>query len=117
MHQDMLAKLRAADPMMLTDIVRQDQRSSTFELIDWTVNRLSSKGLMSPDGLFHFSRSGRAGQASRPWSVVLKIVHGGLTAGRRAGPAICGSGRASCSPPRASCSNDCPARSRAAYLR
>ena len=76
MVQDRLEQLCAIDPMMLAEVVRQDQRSSSFEITDWTVERLSSRGMVNPDGLFHFSGHGRRGpeQATRPWSVALKIV-------------------------------------------
>lgn len=74
MREDMLAQLRATDPTLLIELVRQDQRSPAFEIIDWTVERLSSQGIANPDGLFRFSGDGRAGQQIRPWSMVLKIV-------------------------------------------
>ena len=74
MTQAMLEQLQAIDPEVLTTIVRQDQRSPTFEITQWAVDRLSSKGIINPDGLFRFSGYGRAGDVSRPWSVVLKIV-------------------------------------------
>lgn len=74
MSQDVLAQLRAIDIRLLTEVVRQDQRSPTFDISEWHVDRLSSKGIVNPDGLFRFSGHGRDGQATRPWSVVLKIV-------------------------------------------
>jgi hypothetical protein len=70
----MLETLRAIDLAVLTDVVRQDQRSPTFEILDWSVKRLSDKGVINPDGLFLFSGQGRDGQGTRPWSVVLKIL-------------------------------------------
>ena len=76
MPEDMLETLRVIDPQLLTDVVRQDQRSSTFEILDWTVKRLSDKGIMNPDGLFLFSGQGRDEQGIRSWSVVLKTLKG-----------------------------------------
>jgi hypothetical protein len=74
MSEDMLATLQAIDPAVLTEVVRQDQRSPTFEILDWNVKRLSDKGVINPDGLFLFSGQGRDEQDTRPWSVVLKIL-------------------------------------------
>jgi hypothetical protein len=75
MRSDVLERLRAVDPRLLAEIVRQDQRSQSFELRDWTVERLSSQGIINPDALFRFSGHGRAGNEARPWAVVLKILH------------------------------------------
>lgn len=74
MHQDRLAQLRAIDADLLTEIVRQDQRTPAFELTDWTVEPLSSKGISNPEGLFRVRGTGQVGQTTTPWSVVLKIV-------------------------------------------
>lgn len=59
---------------MLADVVRQDQRNSQFEITDWTVRRLSDRGIINPDGLFLFSGHRRSGQAITPWSVALKVL-------------------------------------------
>jgi hypothetical protein len=75
MRSDVLERLRAVDPRLLAEIVRQDQRSQSFELRDWTVERLSSQGIINPDALFRFSGHRRAGNETRPWAVVLKILH------------------------------------------
>ena len=74
MIEDLEARLQAVDPAILTDVVRQDQRSPSLELIEWSSRRLSDKGIAHPDGLWLFSGSAHAGGAARPWSVVLKIV-------------------------------------------
>jgi hypothetical protein len=74
MPEDMLETLRAIDPAILAEVVQQDQRSSTFEVLNWTVKRLSDKGIMNPDGLFLFSGEGRDKQRIGSWSVVLKII-------------------------------------------
>jgi hypothetical protein len=44
MIDDLPARLQAVDPAVLADMVRQDQRSSSFEIADWSVRRLSDKG-------------------------------------------------------------------------
>jgi hypothetical protein len=72
MAQGMLAALRALDPHVLTEVVRRDQQEPDLEVTDWTVRPLSNKGVINPDGLFLFSGEARAGEATRPWSVVLK---------------------------------------------
>jgi len=74
MAEDRLATLQAFDPARLTEVVRQDQCSPDFEIIKWSVRRLSDKGIINPDGLWLFSGTGRDSQGERPWSVVLKIL-------------------------------------------
>ena len=69
-----LEKLKALDPAILSDVVRQDQRDPSFEITDWSVKRLSDKGIMNPDGLWLFSGEGNHGQETRSWSIVLKIL-------------------------------------------
>ncbi len=73
MIEDLAARLEAVDPAALADVVRQDQRSPSFEIADWSFRRLSDKGIANPDGLWLFSGSGRVGGVTRPWSVVLKV--------------------------------------------
>jgi len=70
----MEAKLQAIDPTILTDVVRQDQRSPLFQITQWSVERLSGKGIINPDGLWRFSGEGRDRGGDRSWSVVLKIL-------------------------------------------
>jgi hypothetical protein len=72
MSQDRLAEIRAIDPRLLLDVVRQDQRSPTFELLNWDVNRLSVEGAANAVGLFLFSGQGHDERGTRSWSVVLK---------------------------------------------
>ena len=74
MAEDMLSKLKAIDSTILTDVVRQDQRSPLFQITQWSVGRLSGKGVMNPDGLWRFSGEGRDQEGDRSWSVVLKIL-------------------------------------------
>jgi hypothetical protein len=74
MDESLLETLRANDTATLLDVVRQDQRSPTFEIIQWSVEHLSDQGIMNPNGLFLFSGEGHDEQGARPWSVVLKII-------------------------------------------
>jgi hypothetical protein len=55
--------------------VRQDQRSPTFEVLDWTVEPIQfAKILETTGGLYRFSGHGQDAQGAKPWSVVLKIL-------------------------------------------
>jgi hypothetical protein len=75
--QDILASLSSIDLAVLTAVIRQDQRSPAFELIDWTVAPLSHhKIIATTGGLYCFSGHGYDAEGERPWSVVLKIVNG-----------------------------------------
>jgi hypothetical protein len=74
MDKGFLEKMMAIDPAILTDIVRQDQNEPTFQITNWTVKRLSDKGITNPDGLWLFSGQGNSEKETRPWSVVLKIL-------------------------------------------
>jgi hypothetical protein len=74
MTDDMLAKLRSIDPEIVANVVRQDQRSPSFDITEWSVKRLSDKGIRNPDGLWLFSGEGKNGVRSQSWSVVLKIL-------------------------------------------
>jgi hypothetical protein len=74
MAEDMVRKLQAIDSAILTDVVRQDQRSPLFEVTEWSVRRLSDKGVTNPDGLWLFRGDGYDKEGSRSWSVVLKIL-------------------------------------------
>src|SRR5512134_3840759 len=74
MTGDLLAKLKAIDPLILTEVVRQAQRSPSFEITEWSVRRLSDKGIANPYGLFLFSGQGQDETSIKSWSVVLKIT-------------------------------------------
>jgi len=74
MRDDMRSRLKAIDRAVLTEVVRQDQRDPSFEITEWSVQQLSDKGMINPEGLWLFSGQGRAGEATQPWSVVLKIL-------------------------------------------
>lgn len=74
MTESVLETLKSSVPSALTGVVRQDQRSPEFTLLDWDVRHLSTQGITSPDGLFIFSGTGRDENGTRPWSVVLKLI-------------------------------------------
>jgi hypothetical protein len=74
MPETMLEKLNALDPAFLAEIVRMNQNNPSFDVTQWSVKRLSDKGIQNPDGLWLFSGVGNDGPSSRPWSVVLKII-------------------------------------------
>lgn len=74
MAEDFLDTLRANQSAVLIHVVRQAESSPAFELIHWTVQRLSDQGIRNPDSLFLFSGEGRDAQGTRRWSVVLKII-------------------------------------------
>jgi hypothetical protein len=52
MLEKRLGELRRIDPAVLLEVVRQDKRCPSYELLDWTVSRLSDRGLANPEGLF-----------------------------------------------------------------
>jgi hypothetical protein len=73
-----LEQIRSIDPGTLTDVVRQDQSSPAFEILQWQVGPIGHV-VMNPmtGGLFRFSGLGRdpAGtREDRTWSVLLKIL-------------------------------------------
>jgi hypothetical protein len=69
-----LEELKAIDPAILADVVRQDQNSSAFEITEWDIKQLSDKGIVSPEGLWVFRGKGNNGGSTQSWSVVLKIL-------------------------------------------
>jgi len=74
MDNDLFAKLRTINPTILTDVVRQDQNDSSFEITVWNVKRLSDKGIANPDGLWLFHGQGNNGKETHPWAIVLKVL-------------------------------------------
>jgi len=74
MNETLLARLQAVDPTILTGVVRQDQRSASMEIVEWSVRRLSDKGIANPDGLWLVSGRGQVDGDTRSWSVVVKII-------------------------------------------
>lgn len=59
---------------ILTQVVRQDQHSPEFEVLDWSVHTLSTRGAQAPDGVLYVTGTGCDNAGTRPWSVALKIV-------------------------------------------
>lgn len=74
MDDALLEKFNEIDPAILSDVVRQDQRDPAFEITNWSVKRLSDKGIRNPDGLWLFSGEGNTAGDPRSWSIVLKIL-------------------------------------------
>lgn len=72
--QHMLESFESIDPARLTRVVRHDQSNPDFEVVDWTVQILSDRGAVNPDGLLLFTGQGHDGKDTKPWSVVLKIL-------------------------------------------
>ena len=69
----MREKLQTVDPAVLLNVVRQDQRDPNFVLLDWTIDMLSDKGGVNPEGLWCFNGHGQGSSGIKPWSVVAKI--------------------------------------------
>jgi hypothetical protein len=61
------------DPTILTDVVRQAQNSSDFEVTDWTVSLLSNRG-GATEHVLRVIGHGRDRVGTRPWEVALKII-------------------------------------------
>jgi hypothetical protein len=75
MTDDLLAQLKAIDPAVLTEVVRQDQRSPDLTILDWTVEPINFASHNSATGgLFLFTGRAQSERGVRPWSVVLKCI-------------------------------------------
>src|SRR5689334_14179491 len=74
MTEELLEKLKSTDVILLTKLVRLDQHSPEFIVLDWVVEPLSNKGFGGAEGLFLFRGQGRLGDVEKPWSLVLKIL-------------------------------------------
>jgi hypothetical protein len=61
------------DRTMLTNVVRQDQHSPDFEVLDWTVSTLSNRG-GTGNQVLRVSGQGRDKTGTRSWAVALKII-------------------------------------------
>src|SRR6185436_6919804 len=72
MTREMLEALQAIDRAELLAVVRQDQRSPTFEILNWKVEPFGEKGIANADSLFSFSGQGQDQQGTRPWQIVIK---------------------------------------------
>jgi hypothetical protein len=66
--------LPTIDGTMLTEVVRKEQNSPDFELIDWTVSTLSNRGGNDAASVLLVSGRGRDKAGTRPWEVALKIT-------------------------------------------
>jgi hypothetical protein len=75
MGVDIESKIRLIDPAYLTEIVQEDLFSPYLTITDWTVSRLSAKGINNPDGLWLVSGLGTDQKGLHPWSVVVKILN------------------------------------------
>jgi aminoglycoside phosphotransferase (APT) family kinase protein len=75
MTSELLEKLQQLDSSMLTELVRSDQNSASFEILDWMVQPLSHEKVISiTGGLYQFSGQRREGAEIKPWSIILKIL-------------------------------------------
>ena len=74
MLEEPSASLKAIDLAILTDVVCQDQRTTSLRITEWSVERLSDKGMANPDGSWLISGRGDVDGKSCPWSVVVKII-------------------------------------------
>jgi hypothetical protein len=76
MSPDTIPALAPLDPAVLTDVVRQDQRSPTFALHEWSAAPLSHHTIIdTTGGLYCFRGRGADARGERTWSVVLKVVN------------------------------------------
>ena len=55
MEDNLLGRIKRIDPVILTDVVRKDQRSPFFVITEWSVVRLSDMRFITPDGLWLYS--------------------------------------------------------------
>ena len=69
------SNIRSIDLEYLTKIVREDLRRPDLTITDWTVQRLSEKGIINPDGLWLVSGQGVEHNGLQSWSVVVKIMN------------------------------------------
>ena len=74
MMEAMLDGLQRISLDVLTDVVRQDQRSSSLIITDWAVQPLSDKGIVNPGGLWALDGHARAAQGTFAWSLVIKVL-------------------------------------------
>lgn len=76
MSDDTLSSLNAMDMAILTDVVRKDQGSQSFEVVSWTAEPLSHVIMnMNTGGLYRFSGLGRDENGEKPWGVILKVCN------------------------------------------
>lgn len=76
MTDDVRQQLKAIDPAILTEVVRQDQNDPDLVLLDWTVEPLSHEKIIeTTGGLFCFSGQSQSIDGIRPWKVVMKCIN------------------------------------------
>jgi hypothetical protein len=66
--------LRLMDPAVLTHYVRQAEQNPRLVVQDWTVELLSSQGLINPEGLFLLRGQASDGETLKVWSLVVKTL-------------------------------------------
>lgn len=69
-----MGDLAPIDLIELTEVVRLDQQSPAFEVLDWSIRILSDRGAINPEGVLCVSGTGRDAAGTRPWSVALKLI-------------------------------------------
>lgn len=74
MTDALVDRLRSSDLTMLIELVREDQHSPDFVLLDWTVETFSTKGFGGAEGIFLCHGQGRLGDVEKHWSLVVKIL-------------------------------------------
>jgi len=74
MMEAMLDRLQRINLDVLTDVVRQDQWSSSLVITDWAVQPLSDKGIINPGGLWALDGHARAAHGTCAWSLVIKVL-------------------------------------------
>ena len=72
MPKTLLEHLQTVDLTVLMDIVRQDQRSPGYQILDWSARPLTSKGQANPEGLHLVECRGYDGEGESGWRVGVK---------------------------------------------
>ena len=76
MSADSLAAMLTIDPLVLTDVVRQDRHAPNIDLLDWTIKPVNHNQLVATTGgIYLLSGTGRDEHGLQNWSVILKVVH------------------------------------------
>jgi hypothetical protein len=75
MSETIADQVRAVDAMQLREVVAQDQNDPGFTIIDWSVETLSSGGVMNTEGLWRYLGTGLTSSgAAQNWQIVLKFI-------------------------------------------
>jgi hypothetical protein len=86
MTEDLLVRLKAIDPAVLTEVVRQDQHDPGLIIQDWTVEPIGHERFLdTTGGLFRFNGKGESTLGIRPWTVALKWIINLKTEGQQPG--------------------------------